>query len=132
MFILFALFFSVYTVLAQTSSHKDLILVEVNPEQLDYEGYLMLDMDKDSQLTEEDLYLKLELINEQVANTSSSLKYISTTYNMTFRLTPLATNLAIKNSASNNPSINFNNIKGATSFKSIGRGGIVRRGGKKK
>lgn len=58
-FILFALSFSVYLVLAQTASHKDIILVDGDSVQLSYEGYTILNIDEDSQIT----YAKLSEIN---------------------------------------------------------------------
>lgn len=66
----------------------------------DYEGYQILDMDNDEYITEDDLYLRLELINDQVANASTNLTYLQTTYGLKFTLTPLSANAAIKNSAS--------------------------------
>lgn len=73
-------------------------LVPIASSQLDYEGYNILNMDSDKFLTEEDLALRLDSINEQITNTSTNLTYLQTTYGLRFRLTSITTNLAIKNS----------------------------------
>ncbi len=98
---LLCLTFLIYTVTAQiwgSSSTGVISIVKIDSAQPDYEGYQLLDMDDDQYVTEEDLYLRLELINEQVANASSNFTYLQTTYGMVFTLTSLSTNTAIKNS----------------------------------
>lgn len=91
--------FLLYSAFAQSSVSSGAVeLVAIDASQPDYEGYIILDMDDDQYVTEEDLYLRLELINEQVANASTNLTYLQSTYGMRFRLTAITTNIAIKNS----------------------------------
>lgn len=91
--------FLLYSAFAQSSVSSGAVeLVAIDSSQLDYEGYVILDMDDDQYVTEEDLYLRLELINEQITNASTNLTYLQSTYGMRFTLTPITTNIAIKNS----------------------------------
>jgi hypothetical protein len=74
------------------------VLVEIERNDSDYEGYQILDRDDDTFLTEEDLYLTLEEINQHVTDAGTTLTYVQTTYGIQFTLTPITTNTAIKNS----------------------------------
>lgn len=102
-FFIVALFFSLYLVVAQESAAGKGSVALINvPDSADpdYKGYQLLDMDDDNAVTEEDLSLKLEEINQQLTTAKPSLAYIQTTYGMTFTLSPITTNAAIKNSKS--------------------------------
>ena len=94
---LILLSFLVYSVVAQTSGSSGSVeLVAITASN--YEEYSILDLDNDQFLTEEDLYLRLELINAQITDASTNLTYLQTTYGLRFILTPISTNTAIKNS----------------------------------
>lgn len=101
---LFLLFmFSLFSVTAQESFFTTLFGSSsegvVTLDEADDEGLILLDMDDDQYVTEEDLYLRLELINEQITNASTNLTYLQSIYGLTVTLTPITTNTAVKNSA---------------------------------
>ena len=69
----------VYSVVAQSSTSFGAVeLIAINA--FNYEEYSILDMDSDQFLTEEDLALQLDSINEQITNASRNITYLQTTY----------------------------------------------------
>ena len=87
----------VYSVVAQSSTSFGAVeLIAINA--FNYEEYSILDMDSDQFLTDEDLALRLDSINEQITDASTNLAYLQTTYGLRFILTPISTNTAIRNS----------------------------------
>lgn len=98
----FFLAISLFSVVAQETFFESLFGRNSNGniilEETDDESAVALDIDDDQYVTEEDLYLRLELINEQITNASANLTYLQTTYDMRFTLTPISTKTAIKNS----------------------------------
>lgn len=99
---IFMLFcFALYMVFAQESTTTPSITLIIlnDTTDRDYEGYQLLDMDDDSYLTEEDIYLKLEEINNQISGANTYLTYLNDVYNFSFTLTPITTSTLVKNSA---------------------------------
>lgn len=85
---------------AATPTTPSITLVTINnPSDKDYEGYQLLDMDDDSSLTEEDIYLKLKEINNQISGANTYLTYLQDVHGLSFTLTPITTNTSVRDSA---------------------------------